>query len=224
MRMVDREKESGAKLWANRLSIVCVMSIAAISGPVLFLLIMTIVESLQPGYDSIQQTISMLVLGSYGWLQTVVFFAFGLLFTVFAVRLYFAIAKPGVFKVGIAFLIIIGLSFIMIGIFPTQGPGAVPTLSSLVHKYTAGSIGALFPFACFFIAPGFRVDPHWRGWFVYTIATGLFALIVGILGAITSTEWSWGGLHERVLLLNGFVWIEVTAIRLLLLCIGARRK
>lgn len=200
------------------------MSLAAISGPGLFLIIMTIVESLQPGYDRLQQTVSMLVLGPYGWLQTVVFFVFGFLLTVFAIRLYFAIRKTRILKIGIACLILIGFSFILISIFPTQSPGTAPTLSSLIHGYAASSIAGIFPLACFLIAPSLRADSRWKGWFVYTIATGLLAIIVAILAAIASPTWSWGGLHERVMLLNGLVWIEVTAIRLLLLCLGEWRK
>ena len=200
------------------------MSLAAISGPGLFLIIMTIVESLQPGYNRIQQTISMLVLGPYGWLQTVVFFVFGFLLIVFAVRLYFAIRKTRVSKFGVTSLILIGFSFFLIGIFPTQSPGTAPTLSSLIHRYAASSIAVIFPLACFLIAPGLRADPRWKGWFPYTIATGLLATIVAILGALVSPDWSWDGLHERVMLLNGLVWIEVTAIRLLLLCLGEWRR
>lgn len=224
MESITAEDKSRAKSWVPRLGIVCIITLVAIAGPILLLIIMNITQSLQPGYSRIQHTISMLVLGPYGWLQTVVFSLFGLLVIVFAVRLYFAVSRRRSSKIGIAFLILIGLGFILISIFPTQSPGTSSTMTVLIHKYTAGVISIVFPLVCFLIAPGLRGDPRWKGLFAYTLATGVLSIILIILGLIMPSDWLLSGLHERILLLNGFIWIEVIAIRLLFICLRERRK
>ena len=214
----------GVKLLPPTLSIACLTTLAGMIAPILFLIILTIVESLQPGYNRIQETISRLVLGPYGFLQTVAFFIFGLLLIVFAMRLGFAIASRRSAKVGSFFFNLIGVGFIVVGIFPTDSPGITVTLHALIHQTTAATIALLFPLALLAIAPALRGDTRWKGAFAYTIATGILALILTILGVVMRANKLWSGLYERVLLLNGLAWIELISFRLLRLCLCERRE
>jgi hypothetical membrane protein len=86
----------------------------------IFLVVMTIVGLLQPGYNAIQQAISRLVLGLYGWSQTLSFFIVGVLLVVFAFRLYIATLKKTSTKVGLFLFSLSGLSFFLLGVFPVQ--------------------------------------------------------------------------------------------------------
>jgi hypothetical protein len=66
----------------------CLLTIASLSGPLVFILVMSVIGVLQSGYDPIKYMISRLVIGSFGWLQTSAFFVFGILLIVLASRLY----------------------------------------------------------------------------------------------------------------------------------------
>jgi len=188
-------------------------------SPVLFLLIMTIVESFQPGYDPLHETVSILVLGPYGWLQTLGFLIFGFLLMVFAIRLYFSIGTSVSLKLGFACLVLIALGFFLIGVFPTQRTGMAPTLHSLIHHYTARTISTLFTLSCFAFALRFKADSSWKKLFLYTVITGVIALILNILYVAVPSDWYWKGLHERILVVNGLTWIAVMAVYLLQSCV-----
>ena len=142
-------RKNQMKPWLRFLSVTCLITLAVIASPVLFLSVITLVELLQSGYDRIQETISMLVLGPYGWIVTIIFFLLGFLFVVFSIRLYFAVRKSTSLKVGTMILILVGLGFFIIGIFPTQEPGTTLSIHALIHRQTAGSISILFALACF---------------------------------------------------------------------------
>lgn len=210
--------------WVYSLSVVCLSAMAGFTSPLLFILITTTIGLVQPTYDPIQETISMLVFGPHGWLQTLVFFMFGFFLIVFIFRLYFAINRRLSSRIGIISLLVISLCFFLIGIFPTQRPEADLTLSSLIHRYTTGAISLLFSVACFAFALNFRTDPHWKRFSLYTFITGVVALAFIILLALAPSDWSWTGFYERMLLLCGLLWMTVVSIRLLISCLREWRK
>jgi len=74
--------------WTNRLTLICISALAGIVGPMIFLLVVFIIDFIQPGHNPIYETVSELVHGSYGWLQTISFILFGVLLMIFALRLY----------------------------------------------------------------------------------------------------------------------------------------
>jgi hypothetical membrane protein len=214
-----------AKLRSSLLGATCLTTLAGIIAPILLLVFSSIVETLTPGYNPIQETISRLVLGPYGFLQTVALFIFGLLLIIFAMRLGFAITSTiRSAKVGTFFFYLIGVGFLVVGIFPTNNPGMAPTLHAMIHRGTSAAIAVLFPFACLAVAPALKGDIRWKRAFAYTIATGIVALILVILGVALRTNKLWSGLYERVVLLNGLVWIELVSFRLLRMCIYERRE
>ena len=207
------------------LSVTCLTTLAVITSPILFLSVITLVEFLQSGYDRIRETISMLVLGPYGWIVTIIFFLFGFLLVVFSVRLYVAVSKSISLKVGTVLLILVGLGFFIIGIFPTQDPGTTLSLHALIHRDTAGAISILFALACFALAFAFKAEPRWRRFWKYTIVTGSIILILIILAVVPAfSNGQFGGLHERLLLITGLVWVTAIAIRLLVACVREREN
>jgi hypothetical membrane protein len=74
--------------WSHRFTIICLSSLSGIVGPVLFLLVVLIIDAIQPEHNPVVETISELVHGSYGWVQTLAFFLLGFLLIVFTTRLY----------------------------------------------------------------------------------------------------------------------------------------
>jgi hypothetical protein len=188
-------------------------------GPIILILVAAILELLQPGYDRVEQTISALVLGPFGFFQTIAFFVFGFLLGVFAWRVYASLAhKSLILKIATALLISVALGFFTIGIFPTQDRGLPDTLTGIIHDNTAKTISILFCLACFLLAFSFKNDHHWGRMFIYTLVMAVVAMALIVLGPIRALDSPWTGLYERIFLLNGLVWIEVVSLRLLTTC------
>ena len=83
----------------------------------------------------------------------------------------------------------------------------------MIHGVTVYFIVFFFPAACLFLAPVLRVGKLAGFIVTYTIATGILGLGLILLGVfLMANEAHWFGMLERVLLLNGFIWLEVVAV------------
>ena len=203
-----------------RLSVICGITIAGLSGPIIFMLAIGTLELSQPGYNPFVTTISGLVWGPHGRVQTAIFIVFGSLVEVFIINLYYAFATRKVYlKLGVLMFLCIGIGFFVVAIFRADPPGLPRTASGAIHSFAVGVISALFPFACLFLSRSFWKDICWKGVSVYSIITALMAFGLGILGSVTGFREMWAGLYQRIYLLNAFVWIEVVSLRLLYSCV-----
>jgi hypothetical membrane protein len=208
-----------AEKCGHGLSVICLSTLAGILAPLIFLMVMTIVGSLQPAYNAIQESISKLVLGLYGWSQTLSFFIVGVLLVVFAFRLYLATLRKTAAKVGVVLFALSGLSFFLIGAFPLQPEGVAFTVSGLAHYVVAGAAIASFILGCSVYAVYFRADHYWSRFWLYTVLTAIACLVWLALWVMTPQEWLWKGLSERLLVVTSFVWVEIVSVRLLRFCL-----
>ncbi len=184
-----------------------------VGAPVLFQAAMVLAQSTQPGYNPLRDTISSMVWGPQGWLQTVNFFLLGGLLMGLAWELRPVLANSPWARLGGLLLLLLGAEFIILGIFPTASPGGTRDAAAVIHGLTVYFIVISFPAACFLMATALRVGKLSGFIFPYTLATGIFGTGLIVLGAFFMVrEAHWFGMLERVLLLNGFVWIEVVAV------------
>jgi hypothetical protein len=184
--------------------------LALLAGPAVFQAIIVLVQVRQPGYNPLRDTISSLVWGTGGWLQTVNFFLVGFMLLGMAWTLRSRLRGKITGLTGCFSLGLMGVGFIILGIFPAREAGGPQTLRAMVHGVTVYSIILLFLAACFFLASSLRDLARSRAMFVYTIATGVlcaFFIVAGIFIMIAQVYWF--GILERVLLLDGFIWLEV---------------
>ena len=190
--------------------------ILILSAPVLFQLMMLVNQFLQPGYNPIRDTISSLVWGNSGWIQTVNFYLFGFLLMLFAVKFLANRNSRVNYRASGILLLLIALGFIILGICPTQSPGADQSVQSIIHGVTVYCIIILFPMVCFVLATVFRNDIYPKSLFIYTCITGTLNLVFIILGAFFAMQHEyWFGMVERLLIMNAFIWIEVIGIQVL---------
>jgi hypothetical protein len=189
-----------------------VLGPAAVFGPIAFLGATLVLESVNPGYDRVRDTISSLVWGQYGWTEAAVFCLFGA--SVIALVFRFGRIAPGKagLKIARMLLMAIGAGFLIIAFCPTYHPTGATALVASIHEYTVRVMAVLFPLECAFTAAAIP-DRPWRVLREYTwicAAAGAVLVIPAAVAVVTDAPWL--GLIERVLLANGLIWTEAMAI------------
>lgn len=182
-------------------------------GPVYFIACNAIAQLLHPTENPIAVTVSFLVFGSYGWLQTSAFYILGISFIALAAALVLKINSKINFGAIVVFLV--GVAFILVAGNHVQNPGTIMTLSEKVHRDAAIAIVVMSPLACYLLAPGLKASGH-RGLWIYSMIAGTIAVLTIVVGFLIPTGHSdFLGVFERILLLNGQIWGEIICIRLI---------
>jgi hypothetical protein len=172
-----------------------------------------IAQLLHPTENPIAITVSFLVFGSYGWLQTSAFYILGISFIALAVALVLKINAK--LNLGAIVVFLIGIAFILVASNHVQNSKAAITMSEIIHRDSAIAIVVMSPLACFLLAPSLKTIGH-RGLWIYSIIAGMVAILTVLIGFLIPTAHdSFIGIFERILLFNGQVWGEIICIRLI---------
>jgi hypothetical protein len=199
------------------------LAMAGMAGPIVLAATDINAAIMSPGYNLIRDSISSLALTSIGWLQTIGFLVIGLLVEIFTAGLLFNVRGARGFRFGIALMVFFGFALLLIGAFRTDPVGAARTIEGKIHGLTATTAFWIFPAAILAMTPSLRKDPDWRGIFRYTVVAAILAVaLVLTLGALPDNI-HWFGLLERLVVANMIVWVEVAAIKLLLISIRKGR-
>ncbi len=179
-----------------------------VAGTALFPIIYVLEGATRPGYDAWRQTISALTLGPGGWIQQLDFALCGVsvLWMAFVWR---KILKGGVSATWYPIIRgIEGLGLIAIAIL-TQDPLHTVFLVVIVNAMC---------FGLFVIARRFWKQPLWRGWATFSVACGLWPMVVmPIFGVALNTHGvlsGYAGLFERLATNSDTIWSLVLVARL----------
>lgn len=199
-------------------------------GPPLFVVVLLIEGATRPGY-AWRTAGSYLALSNQGWVQIANFLVCGSLCIAFAVGLR-RIWHTGRASVWGPLLIgLFGLGLLIAGVFVTDPGGGYPpgtpvnATPQTWHGWVHGINGLLLfnvvlPAACFVLARRFAADPQNRRWATYSWMTGALILVISIIGTIgLPIAENAGfpvvdGLIQRILIIMGWAWIALTALRL----------
>ena len=206
----------------RQLNIHSLLALAGVLGPLVLILGDLTASFSTPEYNLIRNSISSLALTSLGWLQTIGFLAMGLLVEIFVAGLLFNIHGTRGFALSIGALVFFGFGLLLIGAFRTDPTGGVHTIEGTIHGVSAMFVFWLFPVSVLLIAPSLRNDANWKKLHKYTVVTGILglALVIGLL--FLRDRIGWFGLYERILVANMIIWLEVTAVNLLILTLRRR--
>jgi hypothetical protein len=207
----------------RRMNVHSLLAVAGIAGPLVLATTDFSAAMTSPGYNLIRDSISSLALTSLGWMQTIGFLAIGLLVEIFTAGLLFNIKRARGFHLSIGLMVFFGFALLLIGAFRTDPVGAARTIEGRIHGLTASAAFWIFPAAILALAPSIRRDPAWQSIFRYTIIAGVLAVVLVITLGFLSDETSWFGLLERIVVVNMIVWVEVAAVKLLLLSLKRHR-
>jgi hypothetical membrane protein len=185
-----------------------------ISAP-LFFTISIILALTRTGFDIQRHAISTLTLGDLGWIQSANFIITGILaiLTSIGIRLFFKGDKSGTW--GSILIGIYGLGMILAGLFqpdpglgfPSVAPEGAPASMSIyaaIHTFAFFIAFICLIAACFVLARRFSKENR-QGWRVYSIATGILAPVLIILGMSLGT---WIGLIMAVAGMIAFGWVS----------------
>ena len=137
-----------------------------------------IAQLLHPTENPIAITVSFLVFGSYGWLQTSAFYILGISFIALAVALVLKINAK--LNLGAIVVFLIGIAFILVASNHVQNSKAAITMSEIIHRDSAIAIVVMSPLACFLLAPSLKTIGH-RGLWIYSIIAGMVAILTVLI-------------------------------------------
>lgn len=205
-----------------------------IVGPLLFIVVFLIEGATRPGYNAWRTDVSYLALSNQGWEQIANFLVCGSLCIAFAVglRRIWRTGKASVW--GPRLVGLFGLGLLIAGVFvidPGQGyPLGAPTSGSSLqtwHGWIHAINGLLFfnvvlPAMCFVLARRFAADPRDRRWATYSRMTGVLILVLSIpISTFILPFAVYAGLPvgdgfiQRIEIGMGWIWLALTALRLL---------
>jgi hypothetical protein len=201
-----------------------ILALSGIVGPFVLIVADLAAAFSEPRYNFVRDSISSLALTSMGWIQTIGFLAIGLLIEIFAAGLFLNMRRRIGFGLSIGLLACFGFGMLLIGAFRTDPVGGLRTVDGIIHGAAAATVFWLFPVAILLLLPSLKSDPHWQKMFHYTVVTSGLALALAIGRLFLPAKLSWFGLYERVIVANAVIWVEVIAIRLLLLSLRRQRE
>jgi hypothetical protein len=193
------------------------LALAGMAGPVILVITDVVTGLAAPQYNFIRDSISSLAWSRLGFIQTIGFLTIGLLVELFVAGLFFNIRGRRGFGFGLAVLALFGFGLLLIGAFHTEIAGGPPTVEGTIHSLVAKSIFWFFPAASLLMAPTFKTYPYWRPLFVYSLGAAGFAVLLMIASLFLLEDTTVFGLFERILVADEIVWVEIMAVRLLLL-------
>jgi hypothetical membrane protein len=187
-------------------------------APVVFAMIVAIEGSLVHNYSHLSQPISDLgaysLYGTYAYLQNLNFWAFGILVIVFGLGSRSTLPWS---RGSTTTIVLFGSMVFLAGVFqdqPNPWPGSVHGLVSI--------FAFLLIIACQFLVWRRlrRLDVHersaWSRYRWYSLASGVLSIVVLVVySSISSSQPAFAGLGQRVFLAVPWLWIELTALKLL---------
>ena len=194
-----------------------ILAICGIVGPILYTIVVFTIGLLRPGYNYLTQHISEL--GEVGGpnaiiMNTAGFMLLGVLMIAFALGLHRGINEGEGSKIGPALIAMSGAGWIAVGLFQVDPNSVNVSFTGMMHGLGAMAIGLGFSIAPFAIARRSKKDRRWESYRIYSLATGVVTVIIGLVFIFGGIE-GWMGALQRIVIGVPLLWIEFMAIQLL---------
>ena len=206
--------EGTAHTLERRRSVIAVLAVAGIVGPIFFTVVALVHSLLRPDHSLVALPISALATGPSGWVQDVNFVICGVLFLAYPIGLHLEVRQTRWGVVGPALLVLSGAGLVLAGVFPAVDASGNLTYDSLGH--TVASFIAFLGTGGGFIAMSRRLagDSSWRSLATYTLGSGIAIVVLVIaFGALAERPGTplhpWIGLFQWMMVA---VWLTCTVV------------
>jgi hypothetical membrane protein len=193
------------------------LAMIGIAGPVCYVVLVTMLGLLWPGYDPIRQTQSVLgaVDAPLGPVMNVAgFMALGLVVLAFA-GAYLQVLRRGAWTLAVAAALgVAGVGLVVVGFFPCDAGCVDVTRTGELHSFFSMPPAIGLPVAMMLSAAAFQADGRLgTSWQVASFVLGALGLAAGpVIAAELATGYD--GLLQRVAMWVPVLWVSVVALRL----------
>ncbi len=205
-----------------------VLALLGIFGQAFFVVVVALLPFFQPDYSSVDEPISRLLFGPYGFALSGAFFASGLGSLALAVGIRRTTRGTRGSLLGSVLIGLWGVGFALAGVVFTDAEGN-PTETALALHAGAG-LGSVFALAGILVLSGvFARDARWSSFYPLSLALG-FAALVGLtdlvmvkdglanlveaMGPMARSSFEGLGIIQRVFVGTVILWMLLAAIRL----------
>jgi hypothetical membrane protein len=195
--------------------------ICGVIAPIFFAAMVIIEQLVVPGYSWTTQYVSDLgaytLYGKYAILQNINFWTFGILVIIFSTAL---ISTPLGKRVVTALLALFGTMVFLAGVFPDT-----PALTGNIHDFVSALAFLIIPICQLIVWAKLRrvgnqnEESFWRRYRTYSLISGIITILVLVLQGSPDL-----GVRQRLLIAVPWLWIEVTALKLLQLRFSSARR
>ncbi len=204
----------------ERHSMLSVLALAGIAGPIVFAVIALMHSLLREDHSLVEHPLSALAAGPSGWIQNVNFLLFGLLMIAYAIGLHLGVRPSRWGLVGFGFLMLSGIGLMWGGLFPaTDATGSFDEdrllhIPGFIMTFLGGGIGLIV------MSRRMARDPRWKSLSTYALLSGTAMLVLIVVGGGLvrppgAPLHAWFGLFQWVLLAVWLPCVVVLALRLL---------
>lgn len=167
----------------------------SLCGLILFVVIVCLLHFLRADKNPLSCFVSEYAVGNYSWLMTIAFYSLAFAATLLLRGLLLNITSSKTSKITLS---IFCVGMLLVAIFPTDIPGAVPTVRGLIHGFAA--LIALTSLGISMIAWGivFKKNNTLKKLATPSIFYGLVSLVLLII--FVASPISYRGLTQRLLL------------------------
>lgn len=177
---------------------------------ILFFLCFLVLGFLQPGYNHLRDTISELVLGNYGWVQTI---NFGMII-VSTILVGFGLEKNIKTKnsfTRVTFWMCI-FELIVVLICPVDNK-----ILGIIHYLSTFILIITIALMILSKIKDMRLNLYWKNFVPYSYFVLLFNLIFGMVWFYFKKNgilFEWKGLFQKIIILNVIVWLSIVGFKL----------
>lgn len=192
-------------------------------GAGIFLVTFVVLGLSQPGYDHLRNTVSYLVVGEYGWIQTLNFLV--LAAAVFCIGYGLSNSLSAQYRRTIlSIFLVLSMCVVAVAVVPVGTTSSQERLQlqnlttfGIIHHFFVLGIIVLMPLLLWPVVQGMMDRPLWRPYTRYTLFVLGFNFLGGILWyglASSGYQSDWKGLLQKVLITNVLIWLMVIGVRL----------
>jgi hypothetical membrane protein len=212
--------EGTAHALERRRSVIAVLAVAGIVGPILGAVVAAVHSLLRSDHSLVALPISALATGPSGWVQDVNFVITGLLVLAYPIRLHLEVRQTQWGVVGPALLVLSAIGLVLAGLFPAVDASGAFSNDQVGH--TVASFMFFLGAGIGFIVMSRRLAgaPYWGNLAPYTLATGIAIVVLFFaFGALAEEPGAplhpWMGLFQWVMVVLWFTCTIILALRLL---------